>query len=147
MAILLPAGYTVLHYAVEGGSLEIVQALLGTGHGPSQQDPPPADRDFSPLHLASRVGHVALIPVLLEAGYPADGVDREGRTPLHCAALGSQASWLGATQSGMLKASVPAMGGMHHAAVVNQLLETGVDPKALDDASCSALHYAAGYDP
>lgn len=86
----------MLHYAVEGGNRDIVKILLQDGLGPVGQ--PRVEREFTPLHLAARVGHAELVPLLLDAGYAADSLDNEGRTPLHCAALGSQAGWVDATQ-------------------------------------------------
>ena len=59
-----PAGFTVLHDAVEGASLDIVRALLayptfecGTASG------------HTPLHLAARNGHMDLVRGLLYINY------------------------------------------------------------------------------
>ena len=69
-----------------------------------------------------------------------------GRTPLHCAALGSQAGWLDASQAGMAKPAAPPKTRLDHSLIAIELLGQGVDPTALDDARCSALHYASGAD-
>ena len=69
-----------------------------------------------------------------------------GRTPLHCAALGSQAGWLDASQAGMGKSAAPPKTRPDHSSIATELLGQGVDPTALDDARCSALHYASGAD-
>lgn len=86
------AGWTVLHYAVEGGSPDIVSALLaacpgvaqaGCGGGRSKATEPATStalrestasqqqQPFTPLHLAAQKGHASLIAQLLAAGYHA----------------------------------------------------------------------------
>ena len=69
-----------------------------------------------------------------------------GGTPLHCAALGSQAGWLDASQAGLAKPAAPPKARLGHSSIATELLGQGVDPTALDDARCSALHYASGAD-
>ena len=136
-------GFSVLHYAVEGGNRDVVKVLLQDGLGPNSSGPV-ATREFTPLHLAARAGHAKLVPLLLEAGYAADASDNEGRTPLHCAALGSQAGWVDATHAEAVRLPPSAATALGQAVIATELLSQGVDPLALDDALCSTLHYASG---
>lgn len=105
-------GLSVLHYAVDGGSPDIVSMLLLTGHGltagaaasassaapdaqPSSSGatelaagPRPPASAFSPVHLAARRGHAHLLPQLLRSGLDPAATDGSGRSALHHAALG-----------------------------------------------------------
>ncbi|KAK9828842.1 hypothetical protein WJX72_002378 [[Myrmecia] bisecta] len=129
-------GYTVLHYAVDGGSPDIVGILLFTGHGVDVEGAP---NTFSPLHLAAKKGHIELMPFLLKAGYKADALAPDGRSPLHYAALDSTASWAMPTLLPVLRRSL-----VNHAAVANVLIEAGANAHAVDESGCTALHYGAG---
>lgn len=120
----------MLHYAVEGGSPEIVSILLLTGHA---DDLTTAHGVFTPLHLAAKHGFADILPFLLKAGFKANVCDPEERTPIHYAAMGSMAAWGAASRK-----------GVNHAQVFEMLLSAGCDPAALDVHGCSALHYAAG---
>ena len=90
------AGFQLIHYAVEGGSRESVKFLIEHGFGNPDQSQD--GRAFTPLHLASRAGHADLVSLLLNVGYQADRPDKDGRTPLHCAALGVHVGWVEANQ-------------------------------------------------
>lgn len=98
LACFSAPGYTLLHYAVEGGDLAIVQQLLAAmvaeppKQEQEQQDTQPKVQGaatvptrgdlaagaastctlYSPLHLAAQKGHYQLLQPLLEAGYPPD---------------------------------------------------------------------------
>ena len=58
------AGWGPLHYAVEGGDMVILGALLQAGNHSTGQ----AECSFTPLHLAGQLGRSQLIPMLLNAG-------------------------------------------------------------------------------
>ena len=60
----LCAGWGLLHYAVEGGDIVILGALLQAGHC----SPVDADGTFSPLHLAAQGGRSELVTMLVDAG-------------------------------------------------------------------------------
>lgn len=141
MITSLNAGFQLIHYAVEGGSREIVKFLIEHGYGvPDQcQD----GRAFTPLHLASRAGHAELVSLLLNVGYQADRPDKDGRTPLHCAALGGHIGFLEANQN-MMQPPGTIRPRIDHRFITKELLGQGVDPTTLDDAMCTALHYACG---
>lgn len=55
-------GGTLLHSAVWGGSLEMIETLLNSGADASSRD----DDDESPLHIAARLGHVDIATMLLK---------------------------------------------------------------------------------
>jgi len=130
-----PGGYTLLHYAVEGGNKEIVKLLLEDGMG-QRGKPHPLGRAFTPLHLAARAGHADLVPLLLGDGYRPGSLDAEGRTPLHCASLGSNLSWYEAVQTGVGVPLLPQGKGPEEG--------QAADSKELEEGLCSALHYASG---
>ncbi len=55
----------MLHYAVEGGSPQIVAMLLMGGR---PYDAATSSAAHTPLHLAARKGHANLLPYLLAVG-------------------------------------------------------------------------------
>ena len=138
--ICLYAGFQLIHYAVEGGNRDIVKFLIDQDFGLPEltQD----GRAFTPLHLASRAGHADLVSLLLNVGYSADRADKNGRTPLHCAAEGGHIGWLEANQANMMAPPGHMRPRTDHRHITRELLGQGVDPTALDDAMCTALHYA-----
>ena len=71
------AGYTVLHHAVAGGNIEIVNTLLRTGHATPDSDTKRAR--ITPLHVAAKHGRVVLLPLLMQAGYKAQAVTPDGK--------------------------------------------------------------------
>ena len=71
------AGYTVLHHAVAGGNIEIVNTLLRTGH--ATPDTESSRNRITPLHVAAKHGRVVLLPVLMQAGYKAQAITSDGK--------------------------------------------------------------------
>ena len=59
------AGWGLLHYAVEGGDIVILGALLQAGHC----NPADSEGTFSPLHLAAQNGRSELVTMLVDAGW------------------------------------------------------------------------------
>ena len=137
---LWPAGFQLIHYAVEGGNREIVKFLIDNDFG--KPDMVQDDRAFTPLHLAARAGHAELVSLLLNVGYQADRPDKNGRTPLHCAAEGGHIGWLEANQANLMNPPGQMRPRIDHRYITRELLAQGVDPTTLDDDMCSALHYA-----
>ena len=82
-------------------------------------------------------------PLLLQQGltrtarrFKASWKAADGRTPLHCTALG--------TGHSLQLDSVVYQGGWGRDAAAALLLDAGCPADALDNNGCSALHYAAG---
>lgn len=130
---------------MEGGNRDLVKLLLDDGMGINlhqEQKPDQQERVFTPLHLAARLGFSELIPLLLDDGYQVHALDQEGRTPLHCAALGTNLGWYETLhpetscgpQRALLEQSGPGKEGLSRVQ----------DPKLLDPSLYSALHYASG---
>ena len=132
------AGFQLIHYAVEGGSREIVKFLIENGYG--SPDRSQDGRAFSPLHLASRAGHAELVSLLLNVGYQADRPDKDGRTSLHCAALGGHVGWLEANQQHQMQQPGGLRPRIDHRFITKELLGQGVDPTALDDHKIGRAH-------
>lgn len=77
---------TCLHAAAENGHCRMVELLLQYGANPDLA----RRRDgFTPLHLASKGGHVTAVRVLLDVSF-INAADDMGRTPLHIACLEGQ---------------------------------------------------------
>ncbi len=67
----------MLHHAVAGGNIDIVNRLLGTGHATPDTDT--SRNRITPLHVAAKHGRVVLLPVLMQAGYKAQAVTSDGK--------------------------------------------------------------------
>jgi ankyrin repeat protein len=104
-----------IHDAAEAGDVEKVRALLVAG--PALIDAK-NDKGVTPLWLAAREGHLAVVKLLLENGAAVDAKDSVGATPL----------WL-ATFKG-------------HLAVVKLLLEKGAAVDAKDSEGATPLWFA-----
>ena len=113
----LPLTGTPLHYAVLWGLRTIVEFLV-VEHSQDVHCRGLTNM-VTPLHLASREGHVAVARFLLEHGADADARDNDNCTPLH---------W--ASQQG-------------HLEVVHDLVERGIDVNARDHSNWTPLHGAS----
>ena len=77
-------GYSLLHYAADKGSFEIVDEILKKGY---VEDKDPKDWfGRSALHIAAREGHLTVCNILLEVAKNKNARDICGRLPLHVAA-------------------------------------------------------------
>ena len=74
-------GFNALHYGCSRGYVRVVGACLEHGADLSSEY-----GLHTPLILAARHGHVAVVRLLLRAGVDVDGVDSAGQTALHAAA-------------------------------------------------------------
>ena len=125
--VLLCAGLSVLHYAVDGGHPDIVSMLLLTGQGPwpatNHSLPPAAATRSAALTVPSpgtaainkQAGDVTSIPTSDSAAT----TDTAAFTPLHLAARRG------------------------HAHILPQLLRCGLDSRAVDGRGRTVLHHAA----
>jgi ankyrin repeat protein len=79
-------GQTLIHLAASRGNVDVVRRLLRLDGGVAQlrtPDPDAAELALqSPLHIAAREGHHAVVKLLVEEGFPIDSRDGDGRTPL-----------------------------------------------------------------
>ncbi|MCA1790038.1 MAG: ankyrin repeat domain-containing protein, partial [Thioalkalivibrio sp.] len=83
-----PDGLTALHWAALNDSQEIVDVLLYAG---ANMEPLTRVGGYTPLHLAARSGHAAVVRSLLEHGADADRWTSTGVTALHFAAQANDA--------------------------------------------------------
>lgn len=74
-------GMTVLHWAADRGSKEILETLLAHGADVNVTD----SENQTPLHYAASCGHLDCVKVLLQHGANAKIQDNEGNTPLSVA--------------------------------------------------------------
>lgn len=107
---------TDLHQAAALGDTDAVEAAIAAGADAGRAD---AALGLTPLMLAARGGHTAVIAQLLDAGAAVDGPGRDGLTPLMLAALADQP------------------------AATAALLDAGADPERASDAGARAVHMAA----
>ena len=109
---------TVLHYAAESGSIEMVTYLAEKGADPNAT----SQYGTTVLHEAAKSGNLKLVQYLVKKwGADPTATDEDDWTVLHSAAM-----------SGSLD-------------VVQYLVEKGADPKATSGGGKTVLHYAAEY--
>lgn len=119
-------GYSLLHYAAEGGSVAITRAVLqAMDRAPHADAHPPR----TPLHVACLQGHAALVPLLLQHG-SMQAADRaaDGATALHYAARGM----------------VDPSAGAACLRCARAVQEAGCPVDTPDAVGCCPVHYAAG---
>jgi len=111
------SGYTALHFAIRRDDLSAVRLLLSY-----KAEPLSRTRDLwvdSCLHLAARLGSLALVEALLTTGSDVNARNGYDRTPLHVAVSAGNKE------------------------VVDRLLAAGASVQALDVNGCNAFHHAA----
>ncbi|CDS37799.1 ankyrin domain repeat containing protein [Echinococcus multilocularis] len=97
------SGDTALHYAAENGHLKVCKELINWGAGPNQ--PVVIEGAKTPLMKAARAGHLDVVQLLVECGFPVNQTT---------------------TQNDATALSLACNGG--HAQVVEYLLRNGADP-------------------
>lgn len=142
-------GMTALHWAAQRGSVEIARLLIQAG---ARVDVLTRIGDHTPLHVAARAGHEAVIGDLLAAGADVNSATATGATALHFASASGRADAIRLLLAGGADADArePEWGQtplMFAAAAgrveaVRALLEGGADPtiaaKVLDIAARDA---------
>ena len=111
-------GYTALHQSAIHGSYEVFQILLDA----KAKNVTAGIREVTPIHLAARAGHGAIVNALLRTGIDINSGDKHKCTALMHAVLENQSD------------------------VVQTLLRAGAEVNAKDDNSYTALHYASIQD-
>jgi len=141
-------GQSLVHWAVFGGSNEVVVALVAAGAlvGAVARD------GQTPLHWAARGGDAKTLAVLVDAGADVKASANDGQTPLHWAArrgdMGVVAALLRANAPVGAKA-VDGQTPLHWAArsgskgAVTVLLEAGALAWMPDQHGLTPLHWAA----
>lgn len=156
-------GFTPLHYAVFGGSKEVVGVLLDHGVQANPLIPPDAaaGRYVSPLHLAAHYGDLAICKLLVARGADVNSklptenslwIHPTQRMPLHHAAESGNGELVrflvehGAqTNVADSEGQTPLLVASRHAdtTVVETLLSHGAAANAADKEGRTALHHAA----
>ena len=141
-------GRTELHYAADGGHMDLLGAALTRGAGVNSRD----ELGRLPLHGASWQGHVEVVELLLANGSLVDVQQRNGNTPLHEAAQNRVISKL--LVAAGANPNIRNVGGLtplHYAVnsvpeAAQVLLSAGADVNARNDRSETPLHKAAESD-
>ena len=109
---------TFLRKVAHDGDVDWMKCLLQAGVGIESRD----WMSCTPLHLAARQGHFAIVSLLIQSKADINTCNKYGRTALHEAA-----------ERG-------------HAGPVEHLIEGRTDINASDNDQWTALHYAASYE-
>lgn len=78
---------SLLHDAAAAGDAKAVDLLLSLGDYSCDEH---NDKASTPLHMAARHGHAAVVEVLLSHGANVNAANNDGMTPLHAAVAGQQ---------------------------------------------------------
>jgi ankyrin repeat protein len=155
-------GFVPLHYAIFGGNVEIVKALLDRGAqvDPAIQSPRLSNRYIAPLHLAAYYGDLTICELLVQRGAdvnskmpPGTGVwtPNARQTPLHFAVCSGNAKLVGLlidhgaeVNAADSKDETPLHLAAEHGgqAILETLLSHGAEVNAVDSEGQTPLHHA-----
>ena len=140
---------TALHWAVEAGSLDAVNALLDAGASATAK----TRYNITPLSIACEHGNEAIIDRLLKAGADPNETSEEGQTALMTAALNGrvEAVKLLLQRGAKINAIEPYRGqnalimaaGEGNVKAIEMLIEFGADIKSKSKAGYTAILLAA----
>jgi Ankyrin repeats (3 copies) len=143
---------TALHYAALCGLNEIVK-VLAIEH-PEDMDSRSFDGESTPLHLASKEGHVEVARLLIERGADVAAQTRDGSTSLHRASFGGNvqlarlliehgADAAAQTKDGSTPLHLVSLWG--HVELARLLIEHGADAAAQAKDGSTPLHLASSW--
>ena len=142
----LPCPGNSLHYAAVWGLHAIIEFLV-IEHSQSVHSQDFLDQ-ATPLHLASRQGHVEAVRVLLKLGADVKAQNKYGLTPLHLTSqvvahtlLERGANVVAQSDSGWTPLHMVSRRG--HAEVARILLEYGADVSTQNNCGSTPLHLAS----
>lgn len=135
-AVANPWGENALMHAVLHGNVEMTRLLLEVGANPNRKG-----RGFTPLGMASLLGHTQVVRLLLKAGADIDSKSDDGNTPIIAATIMNRLAVVQALLSrhadttiwnreGRTSLSIAAQQG--NTDIVALLLKAGVDPNVKD---------------
>ncbi|WP_264723276.1 ankyrin repeat domain-containing protein [Wolbachia endosymbiont (group A) of Sphecodes monilicornis] len=146
-------GYTLLHYAVQEGNLNLVTFLLDSGADANAQDE--SSYGKKPIHIAAENNDKDIIDLLIKKGARVNDTDKNCWTPLHYAASGGQLeaarflvdrgadiNAVEASTDGKKPIHVAAMGGYEN--VIEFFISKGINVNDVATGNGrTPLHYAA----
>jgi ankyrin repeat protein len=130
-------GMTALHWAAEHGNQDVAALLLAAGANPHAET---RIGRYTPLHVAAKGGHAAVIRRLVDAKADVGAVTTTGATPLHFAAEGGNreavailldaGAGVNAREPQWEQTPLMFAAGSGRTAVVKLLLARGADARA-----------------
>ncbi|EDQ89307.1 uncharacterized protein MONBRDRAFT_25353 [Monosiga brevicollis MX1] len=133
-------GYTPLHEACLRNHVEVAETLLNRGADiDAKNEATTPQFGMTPLHVAADKNHVKVAETLLKHGADIEAKSNLGCTPLCCAYVYNH---VGMLEVLMKKgADIVARDQSEHLAIVDMLLNHGVDADALNETNQSPLSY------
>ena len=142
-------GFTVLHYAVEGGNIETVKLILNTGYNVNTKSNEGATALFRVEFVSDESLSLEIARMLIEAGADVNVKDNKGNTPLHYWAKNpSLIQLLSASGADVNARNSHGLTPLHKATYqgnissMRKLIDAGADIYALDKDGNTPHNYA-----